>query len=91
MEGARMATSSGSSEVNSESLHEEVARLRQRVEYLEEALASSRHALMKEFYLRQPLPFSERELKQIVAEEKGVPLEDFITELEIGPETCNRN
>jgi hypothetical protein len=61
---------------------DEVAQLRQRVAFLEEELAKSRRALMKEYYARQPLPYSEEELKQIAAEEKGAALEDFITELE---------
>jgi hypothetical protein len=63
-------------------LRQEVARLRQRVQYLEEELANSRRALIKAFYSRQPLPFSEEELKKMVEEERGVPLAEFIADLE---------
>ena len=45
-------------------------------------LANSRRALIKAFYSRQPLPFSEEELKKMVEEERGVPLEEFIADLE---------
>jgi hypothetical protein len=77
-----MEANPADSNSNSEALREEVTRLRQRVQHLEEALAGSRRALIKAFYVRQPLPFSEQELAQIATEEKGVPLEEFISELE---------
>jgi hypothetical protein len=66
-----------------------VLQLRRRVQELEQELADSRRALMlsaKELYARQPLPYTEEELAQMVAEQQGLPLEDFIGELEAADE-----
>jgi hypothetical protein len=60
---------------------EEAARLRARVQDLEAELANCRHALLREFYAHRPLPVSEDELLEIVAQEKGMELESFIAEL----------
>ena len=70
-------------------MHDEVLRLRRRVEELEQELADSRRALMlsaKEIFARQPLPYTEEELAQMVAEQRGLPLEAFIGELEAADE-----
>lgn len=64
---------------------DEVLRLRQRVRELEQELADSRRALLlsvKESLARQPLPYTEDELAQMVAEQKGLPLEAFLGDLE---------
>jgi hypothetical protein len=78
----RMDNNPADADLTPDALRQELARLRQRVQYLEGELANSRQALAKEFYSRLPLPYTEEELKQITAEERGVPLEDFITDLE---------
>ncbi len=77
-----MDTNPTDANLTPDALRQELGRLRQRVQYLEGELANTRRALLKEFYSRQPLPYSEEELKQIAAEERGVPLEDFIRDLE---------
>jgi hypothetical protein len=66
-------------------MDDEVLQLRRRVQELEQELAYSRRALMlsaKEIFARQPLPYTEEELAQMVAEQQGLPLEDFIGEIE---------
>jgi hypothetical protein len=74
---------------NSDPNHDEVLQLRQRVQELERELADSRRALLlsaKEIFARQPLPYSEEELAQMVTEKRGLPLEAFLGELEAADE-----
>jgi hypothetical protein len=77
-----MIPNPANSDSTPEALREEVGRLRRQVQFLEEELARSRQALIRAFYSSRPLPFSEEELKQIVAEERGLPLEEFLGVLE---------
>jgi hypothetical protein len=68
-------------------LRQKVISIQGRIRQLEEELADSRRELMlcaKEMFARQPLPFTEDELIQIVAEERGVSLEVLLEELEQG-------
>jgi hypothetical protein len=70
-------------------LRQKVIDIQGRIRQLEEELADSRRELMlcaQEMFARQPLPFTEEELIQIVAEERGVSLEALLEELEQGPQ-----
>jgi len=61
---------------------EELVELLKRVKNLEEELEKARMAAAKAYFANLPLPYTDEELVQIVEEERGLPLEDFLAELE---------